>query len=473
MCVRCLAAQRSLDECSEGLRQIEPQALEGEPLALGGSIVTDEKSILYYLDGGQNFRWNAEQSLGSSVIVTYSFAESSELPSVFSNYDNPYDASSFSSFTDMQRQNFRLASSEFMAASGLVLLEVETGGDMSILNAHGTFVGGYADIPYVNGNHQSEVELVIDSSGDYNAGSYGYFTILHEIGHAVGLDHTHEGRYTLASHMDSTAETVMSYNYDHTAHGLQSLDHAALQTLYGDQVVSTGWSLSHNAQKSRLDADGSGGNDFFSVPVTVNEGAIATKVMGAAGNDVIEGHNAVDLLRGNQGDDSLSGNGGADRLRGGSGDDAIYGGAGNDFIHGGTGSDTIYGGGGNDVALGGALDDVLYGQDGNDELSGLLNHDTLDGGAGSDTLDGGRGNDLLTGGDGADVFIFRGDSAHDTITDFDGSQDVLRFVGTGLNFDDATLSTVDGHARIELSDVLIDLDGVFFDDLNVGHFDFV
>jgi len=203
MCVMCLAAQRSLDECCDADGSNDTLALSDTTKAASSPSVDDHRSILYHLDGGQNFRWNAESNFGTSVLVTYSFSESGELPSTNSAFDNPYDATSFSDFTSAQRHNFRIAAAEFMAVSGIVLVEVDGYADINVFNAHGTYVGGYADLPYVDGNYQSEVNLVVDSSGNYESGSYGYFTILHELGHAVGLDHTHEGAYSLNSSMDS------------------------------------------------------------------------------------------------------------------------------------------------------------------------------------------------------------------------------------------------------------------------------
>ena len=45
--------------------------------------------------------------------------------------------------------------------------------------------------------------------------------------------------------------------------------------------------------------------------------------------------------------------------------------------------------------------------------------DSISGGRGNDWIEGAGGNDTLTGGDGRDTFVFRSDSGHDVITDFD------------------------------------------------------
>ena len=154
MCGTCIALGKAQSACEE-----KTSAMSGfTPPAAGGTVVSDETSILYYLDGGNNFRWNATSSLGTSVMVTYSFRPGSGI-------DNPYGASSFSTFTAAQKNSFRLAAAEFMAASGIILAEVESGGMMDIYNAHGTSVGGYADIPWVASYYMPDVDLVVDSSG--------------------------------------------------------------------------------------------------------------------------------------------------------------------------------------------------------------------------------------------------------------------------------------------------------------------
>lgn len=80
-----------------------------------------------------------------------------------------------------------------------------------------------------------------------------------------------------------------------------------------------------------------------------------------------------------------------------------------------------------DILHGGVGNDYLAGAGGDDLLSGGENADELHGGAGDDTLYGGRGDDTMRGGSGRDVFYFSGKDGHDTIADFSGGDDLIRF----------------------------------------------
>lgn len=431
MCVLCKALGRADDDCDEPTLSLNRHV----SAAPGSTTVTDERSILYHLDGGDNFRWNANSAMGSSVTVTYSFTRGSGLPSTGNSSDNPYGASSFSAYTAAQRDNFRTAAAEFAAVAGILLVEVDSGGMMDIYNAHGTSVGGYADIPWVSSYHMPDVDVVVDSSGNYAPGSYGYHTILHEIGHAVGLDHTHQGAFTLASNLDTTSNTVMSYNYSSSSQGLQYLDVAALQSIYG--ASTTGGFTIGQSVGNRIQLDGNNAANVFSLADAPDDRAVHSKIMGNGGNDVLTGNNGSDKLRGNLGNDTLNGDSGDDFLRGGAGNDTLNGGAGNDYLNGG-------------------LDD-----------------DVLNGGSGSDILVGRLGNDILTGGGGTDEFHFQVDSGHDRITDFDASGERLVFTDTGYSFADVSVTSVAGGVRVDVGAVGITLDGISVGQIDANDFLFV
>lgn len=341
-------------------------------------------------------------------------------------------------------------------------------------------------------------------------GKHGFLTYIHEIGHALGLDHmgnyNGSGSWTPSSYQDSGVYSVMSYFGPNMGSGSAAgegsvawadwigadgqryspqtpmvNDILALQTMYGaDPTTRTGdtvygfssnvtgtraniynFSLNLNPILTIYDAAGSdtlnlsgwstastvdlapgaysSGNsmtDNIAIAYSCN---IENAICGSA-DDSLSGNALANRLDGGAGDDVLAALDGDDTLLGGAGDDSLNGGNGNDtvvftgqlesyvityndisltysFTSLTTGVDTVSGvenfifadgisrsGGqligqtfngstGNDVMSGTAGDDHLNGDDGRDVLNGLSGVDVLDGGAGIDTMIGGYGND--------------------------------------------------------------------------------
>ena len=168
------------------------------------------------------------------------------------------------------------------------------------------------------------------------------------------------------------------------------------------------------------------------------------RLYGEAGDDTLTAGDGDDWLYGSYGNDNLEGGNGHDRLNGGYGNDILQGGAGDDTLDGGLGKDTLVFGNGNtivsladdkdgiaqdtghgsDTIMTSTIENVTTG-DGQDTIEGNALDNILDGGAGDDTLTGGHGDDTLTGGSGEDTFILNAIFGDDTITDFDGSSDMI------------------------------------------------
>ncbi|WP_210490815.1 M10 family metallopeptidase [Microvirga antarctica] len=231
-------------------------------------------------------------------------------------------------------------------------------------------------------------------------GSSGFYTILHELGHGMGLAHPHDGGGSGDStrfpgvydaedkgtgHVNQGVFTVMSYNraWDHApktkSYGqmasLGALDIAALQTLYG-------------ANKHTQTSD-----NLYALPKVSRPGATWSCIWDAAGNDTITG--------------AGSGVGVTIDLRGATlrpGDEHAGG-----FISqakGIAGGFTIAHRVRIENAIGSKLKDVLTGNAVANKLLGHAGSDTLEGFGGNDYLDGGAGSDRLSGGFGADTFAF-------------------------------------------------------------------
>lgn len=456
MCVLCKAFGLDPNACDDPSANAASGTVSNT--AAAPNLVTDERSILVYEQEGPNWKWNVNNGHGTPIVLSYSFAPPSALPSTSDPNLNPYDATSFSAFTAAQKANFRLAAAEFSAAAGIMLVEAASGGTIDVYNASGSSVGGWAGLPYVSGSYISDVDIVMDQPGNYNPGSYAYHVMLHEIGHAMGLDHSFDDggdTYILDPSIDTTATTVMSYNYDPNAQGLQALDYAALQDLYGNSIVSKGWALTQPNINSQIKAIGTNGADTLSAALTPSGKSVALGARGKGGDDIINGGAANDRLVGHSGNDTLNGNDGRDILRGGSGNDILNGGNGNDIMNGGSGHDQMNGGAGND------------------RLDGRTGNDVIQGGGGADRITGGRGDDIMSGGTGKDIFYFDTMSANDTITDFDPNAEILDFRGSGYSMADVSVQSVSGGALVTVGAVSITLQGVATSDIALDDFVFV
>jgi Ca2+-binding RTX toxin-like protein len=142
----------------------------------------------------------------------------------------------------------------------------------------------------------------------------------------------------------------------------------------------------------------------------------------SAGNDILIGDSAPNILYGFEGNDALDGKGGADTMFGGPGDDIYYVDNGSDNVveKPNEGNDTIYSSvasyalpgsvetlvlaAGGVTAYGNDDANRLVGNDSNNQLFGSAGDDTLVGNGGNDVLDGGTGNDTMQGGSGNDTY---------------------------------------------------------------------
>ena len=384
-------------------------------------IVTDYTALLATTDNA-SYRWNAYTDVGTPSIITYSFTDGSNVPSIF---ESAFSVTGTSAFTLAQRQNFRDVVELYQAVAGVILVEVDEGGMIDLSNATGSQYGGWANYPITTQSYTSSGILVIDNSGNYDEGSYAFQTLLHEFGHSLGLKHPFEGSITLASWLDNQDQTVMTYNtsYPHTS-SLGALDIQALRYLYGDAVDTTDWSISYDNLNSILSVTGGDANDIITGAGGVNH------LNGGAGNDTIIGREANDTLIGGAGNDTINGGWGTDTIIFAT-DTASVSVAveGNGLrINSAEGSDWI----GNDVENFQFSDgtfsyaqiadlanygSTITGTSGSDNLTGTAADDTINGLGGNDWITPGSGSDIIDGGAGSDMVSFY-DHSQAVIVDF-------------------------------------------------------
>ena len=152
-----------------------------------------------------------------------------------------------------------------------------------------------------------------DTNGSNPLNSFDSMTIIHEIGHALGLSHPYEDP---ANGNWNTDDTIMSYNSSPDGWGVwfSDLDIAALIKMWG--------------------VENDNGRGFNGTNSSDN-------LRGTNSNDIIAGYAGSDQLTGIRGADTMLGYEGRDIIRAGNGPDYIWGGRGADDLYGGFGRNTF------------------------------------------------------------------------------------------------------------------------------------
>ena len=288
-------------------------------------------------------------------------------------------------------------------------------------------------------------------------GSYGFLTLLHEIGHGLGLAHPHDNGGTSeimngvtssfgdygTSGMNQGLFTVMTYNdgwdqvqdpygtYGLTAYGYNigpmALDIAAIQQIYGANTThntgnntytlmdvnqtGTGWS-------SIWDAGGTdeivyGGS--HDAAIFLQEATLTDSTYTLSNHEqsllpwYMAGTTSVNLAGGLP---SFVWDADVANPSGGSGANVGLGAFGGYTIANGVVIENASGGSGNDFIVGNDVRNLIYGNAGDDYVNGQGGNDRIDGGSGDDYILAGDGNDVVIGGDGADT-IFGGETSAD------------------------------------------------------------
>ncbi|GAA4178737.1 M10 family metallopeptidase [Shinella granuli] len=422
-----------------------------------------------------------------SGAVTYAFPTSSSAYTYAGEKDN-----GFGTISSMQQSAARFAldtsfgnkANDGFSVEGFTGLSISQGSTTSANLRFAESNDPDTAWAYYPGRTDGDGDLWFGREYDYRspvAGNYAWTTMLHEIGHALGLKHGHEsenGFSSLPGNKDSMEYSLMTYRsevggsasdgymngeFDY-AQSFMMADIAALQRMYGaDFSTNSGntvykWTPGSGDTlvngKVAIDA---GGNRIFATiwdgggKDTYDLSAYKTGVS----VDLRPGQHSkfsdVQLALLNYETDAYA--------RGNIFNALLFKGDVRSLI------ENAKGGSGNDLLRGNQANNTLQGNAGNDKLFGM---------AGNDKLDGGAGNDVLTGGAGADDFVFKKGYGHDTITDFKDNVDDIDL--RSYNF--STVSSVlgkasqvgdDVHIKLSATDILI-LDDFRLKDLDARDF---
>ncbi|MCB5175506.1 M10 family metallopeptidase C-terminal domain-containing protein [Microvirga lenta] len=363
------------------------------------AVVTYSPTGNAYIDGVLGDRKWAVNSF------TFSF------PTNASFYGSPYSSSGeptsgFEAFNPTQQAATREALKLYASVANLSFTEIA-----ETATQHADLRFAMSDKPgtawaYFPSTHATGGDAWFNnSSGQYDnprLGNYAYLTVVHEIGHALGLEHAHE-EFVMPQERDSMEYTVMSYRsyvgasttsgYVNEGWGyaqsLMMYDIAALQHMYGANYSTnsgnTTYSWSPTTGEMSVNGTGQGapgGNRIFqtvwdgggtdtydfsqysgALKVDLQPGGWTTTsttqlaklhyngskiAAGNIANALLykgDGRSLIENAIGGSGSDTLIGNQAANVLKGGSGADSLTGGIGNDTLDGGAGIDTaVYGG---------------------------------------------------------------------------------------------------------------------------------
>lgn len=166
-------------------------------------------TLLY--DADSKFRHNSVASIGTPAFVTYSFAQKGE-------FQDATGADSYFEISGTWKQNFRKALDIYEKYTGIKFVELSepakaAGTDPLLLvqGVQGTSYYGSSHVPYSTENYEKiQIFSLSDKISSTDPGTYGFKAILHELGHALGMQHPHDGDSVLPEAYDNYENTVMT-----------------------------------------------------------------------------------------------------------------------------------------------------------------------------------------------------------------------------------------------------------------------
>lgn len=332
------------------------------------------------------YTWGA--GYGQGVTLTYSFPTATfhNHAASYGQYSSAGEWQGFQALTSGEAAACRTGLAAWSAVANIRFTEVaETASSVGEIRFGATSYdtgNEYAHAYYPDSDPSagdvwfSSANWNMSNAASITAGTDDFHTIIHELGHAIGLKHSFEAPNAIPAALDNFFYTVMSYSAKVSGDsGMASFypttpmyyDLLGIQALYGRN-------LSHNSGNSVYTfveghkyfqtIDDAGGTDtivysgklattidliqghFSTLSAAISFDTTSTRATVAIGpNSIIEnayGGSGNDRLIGNTAGNTLLGYAGADNLNGGSGNDRLFGGAGADVLTGGANNDAFY-----------------------------------------------------------------------------------------------------------------------------------
>ena len=398
-----------------------------DPVTEPGIVAAKPPSFLDSINWGQ--------ALSSSQINVYFATDGEVFDGKASVGWNAYEVQqamlAFAQFANVCDVNFTIVTDQSEATLTLVNKE-KAAGYLGYFNPPGTRNEGIG----VMNQSGTGWDEDLPGTGGLEQGGYGFITMIHEFGHALGMAHPHDGGGTstiwqgVTGPFDSFGTfdlnqgiyTTMSYN-----DGWQLQPGGKNEALeYGWQGTMMGFDVAMLQELYGANMDFATGNDVYEIADDNISGTFFACIWDAGGLDTITYSGArnvtIDLRAAHLG--FAEGSGGYISFAKG-----VYGGF---TIANGVVIEDATGGSGRDVIIGNEARNMLVGNDGNDAMAGMGGRDTMMGGTGRDVLIGGAGADKLAGGAGSDAFVYQSLSEsgiskgkYDRIIGFDGGADLI------------------------------------------------
>lgn len=280
-------------------------------------------------------------SVGAAVTVTFAFATSARQVAAT-------DANGFATMNGEQRAAVGQALAAWSAVANISFVETADVSSATMrfgTNRQNGQTAAYAYYPFPS-SQGGDVFLANDSAANVNPtpGSYAYMTVVHEIGHALGLKHPGnydagdstgtEGPY-LPSATDNYAYSIMSYVANGALPsgtyltGPSLYDIAAIQYLYGANMAAgagdSSYALNTGSFTTLWDPNGrntlNGSAQTAALSLDLRSGAFSS----AAGTTflALAYGTTVQLAVGGSGDDTFTVNRLGNVLDGGGGTDSV------------------------------------------------------------------------------------------------------------------------------------------------------